>query len=476
MATGNTTIENLCTRERTTMKIRDISEKNIDEEVTLFGWVRTVRSQKTFSFIEITDGSRFKTLQLVADASIPGYEELLDKVSTGASIKATGIIVASPGGKQSVEMKLESAEVLGTCPPDYPLQKKRHSFEYLRTIAHLRPRTNTQGAVARVRNKLAFSSHAFFQEKGFLYLQSPIITASDCEGAGEMFQVTTHNLENVPKTEDGSVNFKEDFFGKPSFLTVSGQLNAEAYALAFSDVYTFGPTFRAENSHTSRHLAEFWMIEPEMAFADLNDDMDCAEAYLKYLLGQVLEHCEEDLMFFNSFVEKGLLDRLQHVYSSPFERLTYTDAISILEKSGKKFEYPVKWGIDLQSEHERYIAEEHCKKPVILTDYPKEIKAFYMRDNDDGKTVAAMDVIVPQIGEIIGGSQREERYDRLVSKIEANGLNPADYEWYLDLRKFGSVPHSGFGLGFERLVQFVTGVENIRDAIAFPRVPGNADF
>lgn len=458
------------------MKIRDISEKNKDQRVTIYGWVRTIRSQKTFSFIEITDGTRHKTLQLVADATMPGYDKLLETVSTGASIKATGTVVESPGGKQAVEVKLDAVEVLGTCPPDYPLQKKRHSFEYLRTIGHLRPRTNTQGAVARVRNKLAFASHSFFQERGFLYLQSPIITGSDCEGAGEMFQVTTLPLDKPPKTETGAIDFSKDFFGKPTFLTVSGQLNAEAYALAFSDVYTFGPTFRAENSHTSRHLAEFWMIEPEMAFADLQDTMECAEAYLKYLLKQLLDECLEDLTFFDSFIEKGLIERLQHVYSSPFERLSYTDAIAILEKANKKFEYPVRWGIDLQSEHERYIAEEHCKKPVILTDYPKEIKAFYMRDNEDGKTVAAMDVIVPHIGEIIGGSQREERYDLLLKKIQKAGLNPSDYEWYLDLRKFGSVPHSGFGLGFERLVQFVTGVENIRDVIAFPRVPGHAEF
>ncbi len=458
------------------MKIRDINESHIDQVVTLYGWVRTVRSQKTFSFIELTDGSRFKTLQIVADSSIDGYEDIIDSISTGASLKAEGIIVQSPGGKQALEMKLQKAEVLGKCPPDYPLQKKRHSFEYLRTIAHLRPRTNTQGAVARIRNTLAFASHSFFQKRGFLYLQSPIVTASDCEGAGEMFQVTTHPLSSVPKTAEGEVDFSKDFFGKPAFLTVSGQLNAEAYALAFSDVYTFGPTFRAENSHTSRHLAEFWMIEPEMAFADLQDDMDCAEAYLKHLLGVILTQCEEDLTFFDSFIEKGLIERLKHVHETPFERLTYSEAISILEKSGKKFEYPVKWGIDLQSEHERFIAEEHCKKPVILTDYPKSIKAFYMRDNDDGKTVAAMDVIVPHIGEIIGGSQREERYDTLLQKIKNAGLDPAVYEWYLDLRKFGSVPHAGFGLGFERLVQFVTGVENIRDVIAFPRVPGNAEF
>ncbi len=454
-------------------KIKSIlqaDESIIGQTVLVCGWVRTVRDQKTFAFIEITDGSSFSNFQVIANS------EMIKDLSTGAAIAVSGEIVKSPGNKQKYEMQAKELRLLGVAPNDYPLQKKRHSFDFLRTIAHLRPRTNTQGAVARVRSRLAYATHRFFQEKGYVYLQSPIITGSDCEGAGEMFQVTTLNLDNPPKNDEGKVDFTKDFFGQKAFLTVSGQLNGEAYASALSDIYTFGPTFRAENSHTSRHLAEFWMIEPELAFADLPMIATLAEEYLKALISDVLENCLEDLQFFNQFIEKGLIDRLTQVRDTPFLRLTYTEAIEILEKSGRSFEYPVKWGSDLQSEHERYLAEEYCKSPVILTDYPKEIKAFYMRENDDGKTVAALDVLVPKVGEIIGGSQREERYDILKAKFEKNHLDLETYQWYLDLRKYGSVPHGGFGLGFERLVQFTTGIDNIRDAIAFPRAPGNCDF
>ncbi len=463
------------------IKIKTLNEGDPSEILgstqTLCGWVRTARAQKTFCFIEITDGSCFSTFQVIADDTLENYATLTPQITTGCSVRITGEIVESPGKNQKYEMKATSLEILGACPVDeYPLQKKRHSFDFLRTIGHLRVRTNTQGAVARVRNRLAYGTHRFFQERGFIYLQSPIITTSDCEGAGEMFRVTTLDLKKPPLTPEKEIDFSQDFFSKPTFLTVSGQLNGEAYALGLSDIYTFGPTFRAENSHTSRHLAEFWMIEPEMAFAELKDIQVCAEDYVKFLVKDVLEHCTDDMEFFNKFIEKGLVDRLTHVVDSSFAHLTYTEVISILEKSNKKFEFPHEWGADLQSEHERYISEEHCKKPVIITDYPRDIKSFYMRDNDDGKTVAALDVLVPKIGEIIGGSQREERYDRLNTKMVEKGLNPALYEWYLDLRKYGSVPHGGFGLGFERLVQFVTGIENIRDAIAFPRVPGNADF
>ena len=437
-----------------------------------------MRNQKTFSFIELNDGSTLSGIQVVADQSIPNYEEVIAKITTGASLRILGVLVQSPQGhKQKYEIQAKSVEIYGECSAeDYPLQKKRHSFEFLRTIAHLRPRTNTQGAVLRVRNALAHATHLFFQERGFLYVQTPIITASDCEGAGAQFLVTTLDVNKLPKHSDGKVDFSQDFFQKPAYLTVSGQLNAETLACALSDVYTFGPTFRAENSNTSRHLAEFWMIEPEMAFATLEDDMDCAEAFLQFTLNYVLENCQEDLEFFDKFVENGLIERIRHVASTPFARLTYTEAIDILLKADKKFEYPVSWGCDLQSEHERYLAEEFCKKPVILTNYPKEIKAFYMRINDDNKTVAAMDVLVPKIGELIGGSQREERIDVLEKKIKEFGLHPEDYWWYVHLRKYGSVPHAGFGAGFERLIQFVTGMENIRDVIPFPRYPGHADF
>ncbi len=449
----------------------------VGQEITIKGWVRTVRNQKTFTFIEINDGSTLSNFQIIANPTIPDYTNIVNQVTTGVSLSATGKIVESPGEGQSIEMQATQITILGKCNPEvYPLQKKRHTFEFLRSIAHLRPRTNTIGAVTRVRNALAFATHQFFQEKHFLYVHTPIITGSDCEGAGKMFQVTTLDLKNTPKTPKGDIDYTQDFFAKPTYLTVSGQLNGEIYACSLSDIYTFGPTFRAENSNTSRHLAEFWMIEPEMAFADLNDNMDCAEAYLKYVLKYVLDNCQEDMDFFNKFVSEGITKRLEHIVASPFERATYTYAVRILEKADKTFEFPVKWGADLQSEHERFLAEEFFGKPVILTDYPKQIKAFYMRGNDDNKTVSAMDVLVPGIGEIIGGAQREERLNYLESKLKENHLNPEDYWWYLELRKYGTVPHAGFGVGFERLVQFATGMENIRDVIPFPRFPGKADF
>lgn len=449
----------------------------VDQDVTIKGWVRTIRNQKTFAFIEINDGSTLSNFQVIANADMPNYAKTIDRLSTGASVAITGTLVASPGEKQGFEIHAKEITIIGLCDPEtYPLQKKRHSFEFLRTIAHLRPRTNTLGAITRVRNALAFATHLFFQEKGFLYIHTPIITASDCEGAGEMFRITTLDPKNPPRTENGEVDYTKDFFGKSAFLTVSGQLNGEIYACAMSDIYTFGPTFRAENSNTSRHLAEFWMIEPEMAFADITDNMDCAEAYLKYVFKYALTHCEEDMAFFDKHISAGLIKKLQHVIETPFERATYTYAIRILEKAPKQFEFPVHWGSDLQSEHERYLAEEYFSKPVIITDYPKQIKAFYMRANEDNKTVAAMDVLVPGIGEIIGGSQREERLDHLENRLKEVKLNKEDYWWYLELRKYGSVPHAGFGAGFERLLQYVTGMENIRDVIPFPRFPGRADF
>ena len=459
------------------IKINQIKESDINKQITIKGWVKSVRDAKKFSFIELNDGSQLANLQIVADSSIDNYDEILKKITTGAAIAATGKVVKSPGKEQSFELQATLIDVIGECDAEnYPLQKKRHSFEFLRTIAHLRPRTNTIGAIARIRNVLAYATHKYFQDNGFLYVNTPIITASDCEGAGQMFRVTTLNAKNPPLTKDGKVDFTKDFFEKPTFLTVSGQLEAENYACALSDVYTFGPTFRAENSNTSRHLAEFWMIEPEMAFADINDDMDCAEKYLKYCLKFALEKCEKDFELFNKFISKGIVAKLQNIIDSPFERLPYTKAIEILKKAPKKFEYPIEWGKDLQSEHERYLAEEYFKKPVILIDYPKEIKSFYMRQNDDGKTVAAMDVLVEGIGEIIGGSQREERLDIIEAKMDELKLPKQDYWWYLELRKYGSVPHAGFGLGFERLVQFVTGMENIRDVIPFPRYPGHTEF
>lgn len=441
------------------------------QQVTVKGWVRTVRAQKSFSFVEINDGSTFSSIQAVVDQPLP------EGVTTGASVAVTGTVVSSPTTKQQVEIQAKELTLIGACDSaTYPLQKKRHSFEFLREIAHLRPRTNTLGAVTRVRNCLGFETHRFFQNRGFFYLNTPIITASDCEGAGQMFQVTTLDALNPPKNEKGELDHTLDFFGKEAFLTVSGQLNAESYACALSDVYTFGPTFRAENSNTSRHLAEFWMIEPEMAFATLEDNMELAESYLKAIFRALLEQCPEEMEFFDAFVRKGVLERLRHVVDSPFERITYTDAIAILKKSGKTFQFTHEWGSDLQSEHERYLCEEHFKRPVIVYNYPEGIKSFYMRKNDDGKTVAAMDVLVPDVGEIIGGSQREERYTLLCEKMDRLGLDKSAYEWYLDLRKFGSVPHSGFGAGFERLILFATGMENIRDVIPFPRYPGHASF
>lgn len=448
----------------------------IGKEAIVKGWVRTVRNQKTFAFIEVNDGSTLANVQVIAEGSLYNFEHLMSQLSTGCSVAVKGKIAPNPAN-QTPEIQATDVCILGGCDSEkYPLQKKQHSFEFLRTIAHLRPRTNTIGAIARIRNALSFATHLFFQERGFLYLQTPIITGSDCEGAGQMFRITSLDPDKPPRTPDGAVNYKEDFFGKSTFLTVSGQLNAEAYACSLSDVYTFGPTFRAENSNTSRHLAEFWMIEPEMAFADLNDNQDLAEAYLKYLFSYILSHCAPDLEFFEKRISPGLIERLRHIANTPFERLSYGEAVSILEKASKKFEFPVAWGLDLQSEHERYLAEEYFAKPVILTNYPKEIKAFYMRNNDDGKTVAAMDVLVSKVGEIIGGSQREERLDVLIKKIDDFKLNPEDYWWYLELRKYGSVPHAGFGAGFERLVQFATGMENIRDTIPFPRYPGKAEF
>lgn len=463
-------------------RIKELKKNNgekssfVGKEIVIKGWARTVRNQKSFAFVEVNDGSTLSNFQVVVNADLPNYEEIIAQLSTGASLVAKGTIVESPGQNQAIEMHAKEIQVIGTCPETYPMQKKRHTLEFLRSIAHLRPRTNTIGAVMRVRNALGYATHRFFQENGFMWVHTPIITGSDCEGAGKMFRVTTLDLDKAPRSKEGAVDFSQDFFSHPSYLTVSGQLNGEAYACAFSDIYTFGPTFRAENSNTSRHLAEFWMIEPEMAFADIVDNMDCAESYLKYVLKYALENCAEDLEFFDKFVSNGLIERLQKVADTPFERLTYTAAVSILEKSGKTFEYPVAWGVDLQSEHERFLAEEYFLKPVILTDYPSKIKSFYMRENADGKTVAAMDILVPKIGEIVGGSQREERLDVLVEKIRANNLKEEDYWWYLELRKYGSVPHAGYGVGFERLIQFVTGVENIRDVIPFPRYPGNAEF
>lgn len=447
------------------------------KEVTVKGWVRTVRNQKSFSFIEINDGSTLSNFQIIADSALPGYEKIINSLSTGVSVAAKGIIAASEGKNQQFELQAREIKIIGECDPEvYPLQKKRHSFEFLRTIAHLRPRTNTIGAVARVRSALAFATHKFFQERNFLYLNAPIITGSDCEGAGKMFRVTTLDVDKPPRLKEGGIDWSQDFFAGNAYLTVSGQLNGEIYASALSDVYTFGPTFRAENSNTSRHLAEFWMVEPEMAFADITDNMDNAEAYIKYVIDYVLNQCQEDMAFFDKHISEGIVDRLKRIVEVPFERATYTYAVRILEKSGKKFEYPVSWGADLQSEHERYLAEEYFGKPVILTDYPKKIKAFYMRANNDDKTVAAMDILVPGIGELVGGSQREERYDNLLAKMKEYNLPEEEYWWYLELRKYGSVPHSGYGVGFERLVQFVTGMENIRDVIPFPRYPGKVEF
>ena len=450
-------------------------EKYLDKEVRVGGWIRSIRDSKAFGFIVLNDGTCFETLQIVYHDTMDNFAEI-SKLNVGAAILVKGTLVATPEAKQPFEIQADEVVVEGASSADYPLQKKRHSFEYLRTISHLRPRTNTFQAVFRVRSLIAYAIHQYFQEQGFVYVHTPLITGSDCEGAGEMFQVTTMDLNNIPKKEDGSVDFSQDFFGKPTNLTVSGQLNGETFAMAFRNIYTFGPTFRAENSNTTRHAAEFWMIEPEMAFADLNDNRAVAEGMLKYVIRYVLEHAPAEMNFFNQFVDKGLLDRLNHVLNSEFGHVTYTEAIKLLEEHNDKFDYKVFWGCDLQTEHERYLTEQIFKRPVFVTDYPKEIKAFYMKQNDDGKTVAAMDCLVPGIGEIIGGSQREDSYEKLSARMKELGLKEEDYSFYLDLRKYGSVRHSGFGLGFERCVMYLTGMGNIRDVIPFPRTVNNCEL
>jgi len=451
------------------------TKKYADTTVTIGGWVRNRRPSKQFGFIMLNDGTYFTPVQVVYDDTISNFQEI-SKINIGAALIIKGTVVLTPDSKQPFEIQAKEVTVEGASTGDYPLQPKRHSMEFLRTITHLRPRTNTFQAVFRVRSLAAMAIHQFFQDRDFVYVHTPLITGSDCEGAGEMFQVTTLDLNNVPKTEDGKVDFSQDFYGKPTNLTVSGQLNGETFAMAFKNIYTFGPTFRAENSNTTRHAAEFWMIEPEIAFADLSDDMRLAEDMIKYIIGYVLEHAPEEMEFFNSFVDKGLLERLNHVMNSDFGHVTYTEAIEILEKSNDKFAFPVYWGCDLQTEHERYLTEEVFKKPVFVTDYPKEIKAFYMKLNPDGKTVAAMDCLVPGIGEIIGGSQREDDYAILKNRIEELGMNPEDYDFYLDLRKYGSARHAGFGLGFERCVMYLTGMSNIRDVLPFPRTVGNCEL
>ena len=450
-------------------------EKYAGKKVTVGGWVRSNRDSKTFGFLVINDGTFFETLQVVYSDKLANFAEAA-KLGVGSAVIVTGLIVATPDAKQPFEMQAEEILVEGASTPDYPLQKKRHTFEYLRTITHLRPRTNTFQAVFRARSVIAYAIHRFFQERGFVYVHTPIITASDCEGAGEMFQVTTLDMANLPKSEDGSIDYTKDFFNKPTNLTVSGQLNVETYAFAFKNVYTFGPTFRAENSNTTRHAAEFWMIEPEICFADLTDDMILAESMIKYIIRYTLEQCPEEMQFFNSFIDKGLLDRLNHVLNSDFGHVTYTEAIEILEKHNDEFDYKVSWGCDLQTEHERYLTEKEFQRPVFVTDYPKEIKAFYMKLNDDGKTVAAMDCLVPGIGEIIGGSQREDDLERLSKRMDELGLKKEDYQFYLDLRKYGTARHAGFGLGFERCVMYLTGMSNIRDVVPFPRTVGNCDL
>ena len=447
----------------------------LDNQVTVGGWVRSIRDSKTFGFIVVNDGSFFETLQVVYHDSMDNFAEI-SKLNVGAAIIVKGTLVATPQAKQPFEIQAEEVIIEGASAPDYPLQKKRHSFEYLRTISHLRPRTNTFQAVFRVRSLIAYAIHQFFQERGFVYVHTPLITGSDCEGAGEMFRVTTLDMENLPKNADGSVDYTKDFFNKETSLTVSGQLNAETYAQAFRNVYTFGPTFRAENSNTTRHAAEFWMVEPEIAFADLDDNMILAEAMLKHIINYVLENAPEEMNFFNSFVDKGLLDRLHNVVSSEFARATYTEAIEILEKNNDKFDFKVSWGVDLQTEHERYLTEEVFKRPVFVTDYPKDIKAFYMKMNDDNKTVAAVDCLVPGIGALIGGSQREDDYDKLLKRMQEMNLDPEEYQFYLDLRKYGSTRHAGFGLGFERCVTYLTGMSNIRDVIPFPRTVNNCEL
>ena len=446
-----------------------------NKSVTLQGWVRTVRDSKTFGFIELNDGSFFKNVQIVFNDTLNNFSDIC-KLTISSAISVTGKLVITENAKQPFEIQAESIDILSNSDSSYPLQKKRHSFEYLRTIAHLRPRTNTFSAVFRVRSVFAYAIHKFFQERGFVYVHTPILTASDAEGAGEMFNVNSFDLENIPKLEDGQVDFSKDFFGRPAHLTVSGQLNGETFAEAFRNIYTFGPTFRAENSNTVKHAAEFWMIEPEICFADLNDDMDLAEDMIKYTFQYVLDNCPEEMEFFNQFVDKTLLDRLNNVIHSDFARISYTDAVKELEKANDKFEFKVSWGIDLQTEHERYLCENVFKKPVFVTDYPMDIKAFYMKQNPDGKTVAAADLLAPGIGEIIGGSQREEDYDKLISRMKELNMPLENYEWYLDLRKYGSCVHSGFGLGFERAIMYLTGMQNIRDVLPFPRTPKNCDF
>lgn len=452
------------------------SQLHADSEVTVRGWVRTNRGSNKFGFIELNDGSFFKSVQVVYEAEFLDNFDEIAKAPISAALKVTGTFVLTPDAKQPFEIKAREIVIEADSDADYPLQKKRHSMEFLREIAHLRPRSNTFSAVFRVRSLAAYAIHKFFQENNFVYVHTPVITASDCEGAGEMFRVTTMDMENLPKGEDGKVDYTDDFFGKEAGLTVSGQLEAETFALAFRNVYTFGPTFRAENSNTARHASEFWMIEPEMAFAELTDNMDMAEAMIKYIINYVMENAPEEMEFFSKFIDKGLIERLNNIVNSDFARITYTEAVELLEKSGEKFQYPVKWGIDLQTEHERYITEKIYKKPVFVTDYPKDIKAFYMRLNDDGRTVAACDLLVPGVGEIIGGSQREERYDVLKARIEETGMTEEDYWWYMDLRKYGGVKHSGYGLGFERIIMYITGMGNIRDVLPFPRTPKSADF
>lgn len=457
--------------------VKILREGKPQEEIEIKGWVRTKRELKEFSFMEINDGSSLANLQVVLNSNLSNYQEIIKRINTGVSVTVKGILLESPAKGQKVELQAQEIEILGECDPEnYPLQKKRHSFEFLRTIGHLRGRTNTIGAVMRVRNACANAIHQFFQNQGFLWVHTPIITASDCEGAGELFTVTNLNLDKLIAEKKEHINYEEDFFGRQAYLTVSGQLEAEIMAMSFQNVYTFGPTFRAENSNTSRHLAEFWMVEPEMAFCDLEGDQKLAEEFLKYVFKYVLDNCPEDMEFFNQRINQNVLTNADIIINSEFARISYTEAINLLEKSQKNFEFPVAWGIDLQSEHERYLAEELFKKPVIVTNYPKDIKAFYMRLNDDQKTVAAMDILAPGIGEIVGGSQREERLEVLQRRMTECKVNPENLWWYLDLRRYGTVPHAGFGLGFERLVQFMTGMENIRDVIPFPRTPMNAEF
>ncbi|HPU22435.1 MAG TPA: asparagine--tRNA ligase [Thermoclostridium caenicola] len=456
-------------------KLNQTYARLVGEEVAVCGWVKTLRDSKNFGFIELNDGSCFSNLQVVFDDKLDNFSEIR-KLNVGSALRVQGKVVETPQAKQPYEIHATQIVVEGASVPEYPLQKKRHSFEYLRTIAHLRPRTNTFSAVFRIRSVLAHAIHKFFQDRGFVYVHTPIITTSDCEGAGAMFQVTTLDLVNPPKTPSGEIDYAEDFFGKRTSLTVSGQLAVEPYCLAFGKVYTFGPTFRAENSNTTRHAAEFWMIEPEIAFADLNDDMKLAEEMIRYIIGDVMDRCKDEMDFLNKFVDNELYDRLNKVLNSEFGCITYTEAIDLLKKSGQNFQFPVEWGCDLQTEHERYLTEQLMKKPVFVINYPKEIKAFYMRINDDNRTVAAMDLLVPGIGEIIGGSQREDRYDVLENRIKELGLNMEEYQWYLDMRRFGGAPHAGFGLGFERMMMYITGMQNIRDVIPYPRTVNNAEF